>query len=437
MLQWFEKVAPIRVKFKALTIGCVACALAGPLATGLLGDHLVGMPVALVLSGLAPCLVLALLVMAAQRICTPYVDTVVRMEALAAGDTNSPIAYTDYVDCVGRMTKAMAAFRENAMEIQNSRQLHQMVVVENLGAALKALGRNDLTHRIAHAFPEGYEALRVDFNQAVEMLSALVGQVRHSTQSVLTGATEIHSAAEDLSRRNEQQAASLEETAAAMNQITVGARSTADAACQASEAIADTQSAAQTGGEVVSQAVAAMSAIEASSQEIGQIIAVIDGIAFQTNLLALNAGVEAARAGESGRGFAVVANEVRALAQRSAEAAKDIKTLIAASNSQVAQGVRLVNDTGTALYQILDRVSRITDLLAGITSNAQAQAVNLQQVNDTVRTMDRMTQQNCAMVEQSTAACRALTDEARTLSGALSRFQVLDSGHAAVMMRAA
>lgn len=426
LLDWFEKVAPIRMKFKALQIifcGLSALSLAALL---LLATGHAPASVCVTIGAVSLALTFTTVMIASAKICTPYVNTVIRMEALAAGDTESSIQYVDYSDCVGRMTKAMATFRNNAAEIQGNREA-QHIVVESLSTALKALANNELTCQIQREFPDAYEELRCDFNRAVDALASAIGAVSQCASSVLTGAQEIHVASDDLSQRNERQAASLEETSTAMNQVTQGVNTTASAAAEARQAIADAHREAREGGAVVGRAVDAMSAIERSSEEISQIVGVIDGIAFQTNLLALNAGVEAARAGDAGKGFAVVATEVRALAQRSADAAKDIKALITASSEQVNSGVSLVGETGTLLANIVARVGEINTVIAGISTNAQAQATSLQQVNSSVVDMDRVTQQNAAMVEESTAAARSLTDEARELSRVVGRFKTDNS----------
>ncbi|WP_084356201.1 methyl-accepting chemotaxis protein [Novosphingobium lentum] len=406
------------------SIGLVTTALA---VTG------TGSGVGLLITAAAAVIATAItVVIAGQLICTPYVNTVLRMEGLAAGDTENTICYTDYHDCVGRMTKAMAAFRDNVVEVQRSRE--PQLVVEPLSAALKSLSNNELSCQIHDPFPDAYEALRQNFNGAVDSLAEAIGAVSQTAGSVLIGAQEIHTASNDLSQRNEQQAASLEETSAALNQVTQGVNDTAIAAAEVQKSVAEAHHQATDGGAVVAKAVEAMSAIERSAQEISQIIGVIDGIAFQTNLLALNAGVEAARAGDAGKGFAVVANEVRALAQRSADAAKDIKALITVSSEQVGAGVVLVGETGSVLSKIVSRVGEISTLIGGIASNSQVQASGLQQVNSAVSDMDRVTQQNAAMVEQTTAAARSLTDEARELSDVVSRF---DTGRSDRMRQSA
>ena len=242
--------------------------------------------------------------------------------------------------------------------------------------------------------------------------------------SIRQGATEISSASDEMSRRTEQQAASLEETAAALDQITATVRRTAEVTREASGVVAKAKVDAQHSGEVVQQAMSAMGAIETSSAQITSIIGVIDEIAFQTNLLALNAGVEAARAGDSGKGFAVVASEVRALAQRSAEAAKEIKALISASTQQVNAGVSLVDETGKALERIVGQVGHINALVTEIAASAQEQSGALAEVNTAVNQMDQVVQQNAAMVEQSTAASHALAREGDELAGLMAQFEV-------------
>ncbi|MEJ2458821.1 MAG: methyl-accepting chemotaxis protein, partial [Novosphingobium sp.] len=246
-----------------------------------------------------------------RAIADPYTETVERMEALAAGDLDSPIRFTDYEDCVGRMTQAMATFRGNAVEVRTSRAVQEEIVTA-LSDGLSRLAENDLDHRIHKTFPGEYDQLRLDFNHALEALARTVHSVRDSAASVMTGATEIRTASADLANRNETQAARLRQTAEAMNKATGSVKETADGAVNVQQTIVQAHREATEGGGVVRKAVDAMAAIETSSQEIAQIINVIDSIAFQTNLLALNAGVEAARAGDAGTGFAVVASEVKA-----------------------------------------------------------------------------------------------------------------------------
>ena len=261
---------------------------------------------------------------------------------------------------------------------------------------------------------------------SAEKLQQVMVSVAANTQAIRSGTREISVAADDLSRRTEQQAASLEETAAALGEITATVRKTAEGATHARQVVSTAKHDAEKGSDVVRQAMTAMSGIEKSSQRIGQIIGVIDEIAFQADLLALNAGVEAARAGDAGRGFAVVASEVRALAQRSAEAAKEIEAFISASTGQVEQGVDLVAETGKALERIFTQVAEIDTIVSQIATSAQDQAVGLQEVNTAVSQMDQVTQQNAAMVEESTTASHTLSHETEELTRILGRFQVGD-----------
>ncbi len=306
----------------------------------------------------------------------------------------------------------------------------QATVVAAVASGLERVAGGDLTVQLDQPFAAGYEGLRANFNTALAQLQMALRAIGASAHGIRSGTEEISQAADDLSRRTEQQAASLEETAAALDQITATVRKTAEGAKQARDVAARTRGDAEHSGAVVRQAVAAMGGIEQSSRQIGQIIGVIDEIAFQTNLLALNAGVEAARAGDAGRGFAVVASEVRALAQRSAEAAREIKALISASAQQVGSGVKLVGETGDALSRIVAQVAEVSGVVGEIASSAQEQATGLAEVNTAVNQMDQVTQQNAAMVEQSTAASHALAQEAEELARLTSRFQLGREGHA-------
>ena len=294
----------------------------------------------------------------------------------------------------------------------------------DLGAGLKRMAASDLEQPIKRTFAPALERSRLDFNTAQEMLRSTMLGITEGVNLVATGGQEITKAADDLSSRTEQQAASLEETAAALDQVTATVKKTTDGAKQARSVVSEARSDAETSGDIVRQTVEAMSRIEKSSQEISQIIGVIDEIAFQTNLLALNAGVEAARAGEAGRGFAVVASEVRALAQRSAEAAKEIKGLITTSNTEVGHGVKLVAETGKSLARIIGKVTEINSVVADIAAGAEEQSTALQQVNTAVNQMDHTTQQNAAMAEEATAAARSMMRETEKLSAMVGEFRL-------------
>lgn len=314
-------------------------------------------------------------------------------------------------------TRAEDLQRRAAQEAQN-------LMARHLGDGLTALALGDLTHRILTAFPAQYEPLRQNFNTALDRLAAALTEVVSVTAGIRNDAAELNAAAEDLSRRTEGQAATLEETAAALDELTASVRSAAESAASADNSARSAHREAEESGRVVTDAVEAMGQIEASSRQISQIIGVIDEIAFQTNLLALNAGVEAARAGEAGRGFAVVASEVRALAQRSSEAAREIKTLISASSRQVENGVGLVGQAGSTLQAIVAGVTNIADRVSALAQSSREQATGITEINSGVTMLDQVTQQNAAMVEESTAASHSLHRAAENLSALMQRFRL-------------
>ena len=332
------------------------------------------------------------------------------------------------------MTRAIEVFRASALgQIESARQ--QQRVVEALSKALSRMSEGDLEVMIDERFGDDYEPLRQAFNDTVGHLGDLIREVSSSAHHVRVGATEILSAADDLALRNERQAGSVEETAAAMRHVTAGVAQSAQSTAGVRDTIGATHADVVAGGETVERMVATMAEVEKSSKEINQIIAVIEGISFQTNLLALNAGVEAARAGEAGKGFAVVATEVRALAQRSSDAAREISALIQNSSLRVNDGVVLVGETGRLLKTIVDRIGSINDSAAEIANSADAQAHNLAQVNSSVSEMDRVTQQNASMVEETTAAARSLAHEAEGLAKLVSRFSVSERNVVAIGSR--
>jgi methyl-accepting chemotaxis protein len=320
-------------------------------------------------------------------------------------------SYNPIFDLRGRVTKVV----KYASDISDLTQI---------GMGLERLAQNNLGQGIERPFSPAFEKLRQDFNRAHDNLRDALAQVGSGASAMRAGVEDIASAADQLARRTEQQAAALEEAAAALDEITTTIGQTADAARQASKVAEVTREDAGASSRIVADAVGAMGEIETSSRQVGQIVGVIDEIAFQTNLLALNAGVEAARAGEAGKGFAVVAQEVRALAQRSAEAAREIRALIATSSAQVARGVSLVGGTGETLSRIASGVAEVNGLIAAIARAAAEQASGLGQVNGAINQMDQMTQQNAAMVEETSAASQSLASEAQALDRLTGRFQL-------------
>ncbi|KQR69995.1 globin-coupled sensor protein [Rhizobium sp. Leaf341] len=319
--------------------------------------------------------------------------------------------YIDEAEIAKQQAQAAAIAAERAL------------VSSCFGKAMAAIVAKDVSYRIRDDLPEAYWQLRDDFNVALDALSTTIHRIDAGASQIKAGADEMRAAADDLAKRTERQAATVEETAAALDEITATVKDSARRAEEAGMLVARTKAGAEQSGRVVEKAVAAMGAIDASSREISSIIGVIDEIAFQTNLLALNAGVEAARAGEAGKGFAVVAQEVRELAQRSAKAAKEIKALINTSGEQVRSGVSLVGETGAALVVIVGEVNEINHHIAAIVDGAREQATALQDINASVNLMDQGTQQNAAMVEQSTASSHALVQEVTRIAQMLGEFR--------------
>ncbi|WP_454858093.1 methyl-accepting chemotaxis protein [Rhizobium binxianense] len=375
------------------------------------------------------------------------------MAKLASGDTSVEVEGQGRPDEIGAMASAVEVFRQNAIErirleeeTEANRSLSErdriereqekakqgaavQFAVDNLAAGLAKLADGDVSYRINQTFSETLDGVRNDFNASAEKLEEALTRVAQNARGIEAGANEIKSAADGLAKRTEQQAAAVEETAAALEEITTTVKDSTKRAQEASELVARTKAGAEQSGDIVRRAVGAMERIEKSSSEISNIIGVIDEIAFQTNLLALNAGVEAARAGEAGKGFAVVAQEVRELAQRSANAAKEIKALITTSNGQVGEGVQLVGQTGVALETIVTEVQEINRHVAAIVEAAQEQSAGLQQINTAVNQMDQDTQKNAAMVEETTAASHTLAAEVASLNQLLAQFRLTENGY--------
>ncbi|UWQ34437.1 nitrate- and nitrite sensing domain-containing protein [Leisingera sp. M527] len=349
------------------------------------------------------------------------------LDRLARKDFDFEPAYLQSDTEVGNLSRAMEQTRAALAEAEDklaSIDANRIDVIGKLEENLARLSSRDLECSIDEAFPEEYDQLRQSFNTTVTTLKETITQVISATGSINNGATEISTASDDLSNRTESQAATLEETAAALEQLTSSVKSAAEGARNVEHTMQEARQEAEGSSEVVRSAVAAMNEIEQSSIKISQIISVIDDIAFQTNLLALNAGVEAARAGESGKGFAVVASEVRVLAQRSADAATEIKTLIGDSSQHVKQGVDLVDETGEALVGIVDRVNTVSELVSNIAEGAAEQSTALSEINTGVSQLDQVTQQNAAMVEEATAAGHMLHTDAGKLAEVVAQFKI-------------
>ncbi|WP_105427661.1 methyl-accepting chemotaxis protein [Neorhizobium tomejilense] len=376
------------------------------------------------------------------------------LQSIASGEARVTVPCTEQNNEIGDMARALSVLRDSvderaqlqAREAEQARMIasersdnertmtaaadRQGRAISELGRALEALAGGDLSVALSD-IGEDYAKLRHDFNAAVSSLHQAIAAISETSLVVRDSASDISGATGHLSKRTEQQAAALEETAAALDEITATVRTASERAVEARTMVSETKDSAGRSGEIVRNAIDAMGRIEESSNRINQIISVIDEIAFQTNLLALNAGVEAARAGEAGRGFAVVAQEVRELAQRSANAAKEIKTLISNSAREVEGGVALVRSTGDALVEIATLVERVNAHVDTIATAAREQATGLQEINSSVNHMDQMTQQNAAMVEETTAASQTLAEQSLHLQGLLSAFRLADGGRGA------
>jgi methyl-accepting chemotaxis protein len=402
--------------------------------------------------GLVLSLVLGSSIYALISIAKPIKAITASMTKLAVGDTESVIPYADRTDEIGQMAGAVEVFRQAAianrrleLEAERNREIAEVDrkrltqeadaaadkrlrdATSALADGLTRLAAGDLNFQLLEPMSPDFEALRRDLNSAVLQLRDTLTSVSIAAGAMNDGSREISVSTDNLSRRTEQQAASLEQTAAALDEITVNVANSSKRAEEARSIVSEATASATRSAKIVADAVEAMRRIESSSSQIVSIIGVIDEIAFQTNLLALNAGVEAARAGEAGKGFAVVAQEVRELAQRSAKAAKEIKDLIRKSGQEVENGVLLVRATGDALNAIEGHVTEINHRVLSIATSASEQAMGLGEVNAAVNQMDQVTQQNAGMVEETSAASAILASEATHLHQLVSQFNLGDA----------
>ncbi|MCF1482503.1 HAMP domain-containing protein [Agrobacterium vitis] len=391
---------------------------------------------------------LASIVIVQRRALSPLRHMTTAMTAMAHGDLDTPPPYATRTDEIGEIAHALSIFRDAGLE---KRRLEQEAdasrasteeqrrqreaeraaeaqalrrVVEELGDGLHRLAECNMRTTLDTPFDARFDTLRSDFNDSILTLQTTLKQVLDETGSLQTNSREMRDAADSLAKRTEQQAAALEETAAALEEVALTVKASTTRTRETRSLVRDARDCTTASNAVVNNAITAMQRIESVSGEIGTIIGVIDEIAFQTNLLALNAGVEAARAGEAGKGFAVVAQEVRELAQRSAGAAKQIKSLVDRSSTEVASGVKLVGTAGDALTQIGGFVTKIDDNIDAITKAAEEQAIGLQQISSSVNSLDQMTQQNAAMVEETNAISQTLADGAISLATLVNRFQL-------------
>ena len=392
----------------------------------------------------------ALIIFAQKSIVMPLTMITRALDRLASGDLKTEVPAVKSEDEIGRMARALNVFKDEMLGRQSEvearkardqadaeRARHESIlraqeeqrrdVVAALADALSRVARGNLAARIHDHFPEDYRQLKDDFNAAIASLEEVMVVIARAADATRNGTGEISSSADELAQRTSSQAASLEQMVAALQEMTGAFKRTATDAAHARQSVTDVRVDAEGSGDVVRRAVEAMGAIHNSALEVSKIIGVIDEIAFQTSLLALNAGVEAARAGDAGKGFAVVAQEVRALASRSAESAKEIKGLISASTTQVDLGVTLVAETGEALSRMAGRVGQIDTLVSEMASSALEQSHRLSEINSSANAIDQATRQNAAMVEEMTEVGRNLAVEARELAELVGRFEVSDA----------
>jgi len=418
-MQWFVAHAPIRRKLRFAFLVMTSLVLVGPL-TSLFAPRLL-LPV----SGAVVLLGIAMGEWFRRTIANPYVTTVLRMEALAAGDLESPIAFTDYTDCVGRMTKAMFAFRANAaaqIRLNEEADKHG-AIVRGMTVNLRRLAEGDLTAEITEQYPAAYAELKANFNQTLGSLRELIGTVGEGSTAIRDEVAEIAQAAESLARRTESNAANLEETSAAISQIDTRLKHSSVAAAGTVERADAALAVVSRGRSVTESTVEAMARVSSSAEGIDNVIEGLDKIAFQTRVLAMNAAVEAGRAGEAGRGFAVVADLVSALAMRAEEEAKRAREQLTVTRDEIVSAATMVGQVDTALTGISESVSEVHRLVAGMAEDNRMQASAVNEISAAIGTMDASTQQAAAMFEEMSASTRNLRNETQLLSDQATRFR--------------
>lgn len=453
-MQWLTTEAPFRAKIRIAMLSIVAClvlqvALAVALASAGVGTStqiMVG-SAEVIFSVVVIYMFWSLLI---KSIVCPIEKITEISENFTKGIISDDIPFVTNADSTGRLARALVTFRKNVADLQRGAEEERRLTVENKAAvdkarkdgmetdhamtaiakALTGLADGDLDIHIEEPFAERFEPLRHNFNDSMDALGNALGNVRRSSITIATGAAEIATASDDLARRTEKQAANLGEAAASVSAVTEGVRRTADASASAGNVSRSARDDVTEASALMEKTSSATRNIEESSGKVADITAVIDEIAFQTNLLALNAGVEAARAGDAGRGFAVVAQEVRSLAERSASSAQEIKSLISDSVNQVDDGVKLVSETGKRLKSASENVIRVMDAISQISKDTSKQAGTLTGINQSIAEMDQTTQQNAAMVEETTAASHNLTGETKVLANVVKRFRLKDTGSA-------
>ncbi|WP_335339211.1 methyl-accepting chemotaxis protein [Sphingorhabdus sp. M41] len=411
------KIAPIRTKMLVLVLIMTALVAATTVATFFDSAHATGI-------GIASCIIIFSTGMWLRKlICDPYVTTVVRMEALASGDLDSLIQFSDYEDCVGRMTRAMGTFRDNAVNIQTSsaeREAATTVLAEHLSK----LAEGSLDVLIEEPLPGAFAQLSENFNTALTQLQEMIVSVNEGARGIRTGSHEIAQASEDLARRTETNAATLQETSSSLSQIDDRLKATATSANRTVSRADDAISSVKSGRSVADEAVQAMGRVSESAKGIDSVIEGLDKIAFQTRVLAMNAAVEAGRAGEAGRGFAVVADLVSALAMRAEEEAQTARDQLTVTQADIGTAVEAVTKVDSALESINEGVGEVHQLLGQMAADNQVQSTAVTEISGAISLMDQATQQNAAMVEETSAAARNLLTEVDALSENAGKFEL-------------